>query len=67
MLEYLWEPYKILSSDKENYQKLHYTGLDNLNNIDQIVRSALAYSIGYNLKYQFNNTCLLYTSPSPRD
>ena len=56
MLQYPWEPHNTLRSDRSNYSKLFSKGLDNLDNIDEVIKSACSYVIDYNLNYQINDT-----------
>ena len=39
MLQYPWEPHNTLRSDRSNYSKLFSKGLDNLDNIDEVIKS----------------------------
>ena len=56
----------IVSYDGKNYYSEKRFGLDgdNFNNEDTIKKLPGSYAIGHN---RYSTTCLLYTSPSPRD
>ena len=56
MLQYPWEPHNTLRSDTFIYRQLFGNGVPNLDNIDEQIKSALAYMIDYNLEYQINDT-----------
>ena len=56
MLQYPWEPYKSLISNGEYYAKLIRDGIDNLDNIDELVRVSCSFFIDFYFYHQDNDT-----------
>ena len=55
MLQYPWEPHKSILQNYDSYAKLTWYGVDNLDNIDQLIREYCIYYIDTSLQPQIND------------
>ena len=76
MLQYPWEPHT--TTDAKGLSYRIFDGVATLEELDEVLKDYCEYIIDYRMMFQVNdvihlsiqygpNTCLLYTSPSPRD